>query len=444
MTDGSDVGTLSGPNTTYTAKPHPIPQQDDAMLTAHCQNRAVSSCCTPHPVETPELGRTIIHTKPTPPSNGLAHIEIGSAPKPVRGRASPGPKPMMPPPSPQPFGAEATKHQPTSSCPAKPRSPIPILVDQNRIRRFSIKVQQKLDRSIESLLTQFLGYKHTNDEEGRKEVFRHARKIRLAVERTGSLPSEFIISPGMEMQLLQVIITNANSRVAYDKYREDAEAKMAILAAELPEHEWQKGINGFGDRGLAILAAEAAGEKYLRFGEYKTVGGLWKRMGLAVIDGERQRKVGGIRASPEERKKLAYVPERRAACWVLSESLLKAQMCSELRACREAIAASQSAMAACAERGIDVKAEKKAERLQAVIAELGLSAEGHATGPYGEVYLLRKRHTFPRIEATQDLPKALKWTRSRCHSDAMRVMFKTLLKDLWAESRKLYEAETDR
>jgi hypothetical protein len=54
-------------------------------------------------------------------------------------------------------------------------------------------------------------------------------------------------------------------------------------------------------------------------------------------------------------------------------------------------------------------------------------------GPYDEVYAKRRAHTEPRIAETEHLPYSdkRKWTPARCKNDAVRVMSKALLRDLW-------------
>jgi hypothetical protein len=68
----------------------------------------------------------------------------------------------------------------------------------------------------------------------------------------------------------------------------------------------------------------------------------------------------------------------------------------------------------------------------------------HALGTYGEIYARRRAQTAIRVEATADLPATIgerfnpeKWTKSRCHNDARRVMSKALLRDLWRVWRGL-------
>jgi hypothetical protein len=55
-------------------------------------------------------------------------------------------------------------------------------------------------------------------------------------------------------------------------------------------------------------------------GSYKSASAVWKRMGLAVIGGERQRRIAGADALLH-----GYSPQRRAVAWNLGVSLMRAQ-----------------------------------------------------------------------------------------------------------------------
>ena len=436
--------------------------------------RAAASSPSTHPA-VPAQRPTTRLPKPRSGASGVAKIEIGLAAKPARkGRTMHAAKPSRAPSSPSTFGAGANWRSKSNG--QSPRSPIEStrlvvtkLVQNQRYRRFAIKGQQFCDRRIEALIAGELHYDaFDEDETKRKAIFKQAAAIRVHVEKaavaattdqkpigTDIVPPELLGSSRLtQANLVKAILTGAESRATWDGMRTEHEVLLEQSARDLPVYAWAKAINGFGDRGLAIIVAEAAGTDPAgpdgEFGqrrtiaEYRTVSGLWKRMGLAVIDGERQKRTTGKRGSPEERQKYAYVAERRAECWVLGDSLLRAQLCSEVRACKEAIKASPDATKACAERGIEVRTAKKAETLRPIIDEFGLSAEPHPTGPYGEVYTRRRTHTAPRIAATKDLPakvggysNPLKWTPGRCHNDAARIMFKELLKDLWIEWRRV-------
>lgn len=162
------------------------------------------------------------------------------------------------------------------------------------------------------------------------------------------------------------------------------ELNYARMVRKLPLWtEWGKEVRGLGEGSMAGLIGEAARSP----GDYRSVSALWKRMGLAVIDGGRQRKVAGDAALEH-----GYAPQRRAFCYVLSTSLMKAQL-----------------------RSVKDEDGKKA-------------GESVAIGPYGELYLRRKAYELER-----GIPKA------HAHNRAMRVMVKDLLKHCWVADRRATE-----
>jgi hypothetical protein len=89
--------------------------------------------------------------------------------------------------------------------------------------------------------------------------------------------------------------------------------ELARLGSMLPVHAWQKDVRGFGEVGLARIVAECGD-----LSGYAGPAKVWKRMGVAVIDGERQRKVTGAAALTH-----GYVPRRAAIMFNIGESLLK-------------------------------------------------------------------------------------------------------------------------
>lgn len=96
------------------------------------------------------------------------------------------------------------------------------------------------------------------------------------------------------------------------------EKELTTLAGELPVAPWVLGIRGAGLGGLALIVGEAGD-----LSSYSGPAKLWKRMGLAVIDGERQRAKAGV--SQEEALVIGYNPRRRSVVWNIGDSLLKAQ-----------------------------------------------------------------------------------------------------------------------
>lgn len=79
---------------------------------------------------------------------------------------------------------------------------------------------------------------------------------------------------------------------------------------------WPLIPRGFGPLGLAGLIGEA-GDPWA----YRNPSCLWKRMGLAVIDGKRQRKV----ADKDGAARQGYNPRRRSWAFVTGDNLIKAK-----------------------------------------------------------------------------------------------------------------------
>lgn len=92
--------------------------------------------------------------------------------------------------------------------------------------------------------------------------------------------------------------------------------RLESLAVQLPGIEFVDGVYGFGRFGFAMIIAEAGD-----LSSYATVSRLWKRMGLAVIDGRAQRRV----ANKEEAERHGFNPIRRALMHTLGDSLFKKQ-----------------------------------------------------------------------------------------------------------------------
>lgn len=268
------------------------------------------------------------------------------------------------------------------------------LASKQRQRRFCIVTQSMLDRRIESLIASHMGFRIDASEKDRKALFARAKAHRVAVEKSGEGQSTTDAQAAAALSALTPLIRiSAANRQPWDELRNEVEKTMRRLAKELPCYAFAEQVRGFGDLALAVLQAEAG----IPFAEYRTVSGLWKRLGLAVINGERQRRKTGKEAAAEH----GYSPSRRAEVFAfISDSMFRGQW-------------------------------------RAADEDTGEAAGPR--GPYGEVYARRRAHTEPRIEATEDLPAAdsAKWTKGRCHNDARRVMSKALLRDLWRVSKGL-------
>jgi len=103
------------------------------------------------------------------------------------------------------------------------------------------------------------------------------------------------------------------ARMQLEPRRAEIEKTLTQLAKQLPIAGVVEQTKGFGLLSLAGIVGEAGA-----IGEYRTVQGLWKRMGLAVIEGERQRK----KSDADEALLHGYSPPRRSVMWNIGGGLI--------------------------------------------------------------------------------------------------------------------------
>lgn len=275
------------------------------------------------------------------------------------------------------------------------------LYELQKVRMFCIGSQSRIDRSMQSAIARDIGYNPGADESERKAVFKKAGAIIKAVEAGEPFDRLPVGDPRSEMlwSFLPLIPLSAQSRIIWDEKRDAVETEMRKLAATLPVFEWVKeNAKGVGDLGLARIVGVAPAIGYINPETgtpiYSTHEKLWKRLGLAVIAGERQQK----KTDKDEAFIHGYAPRRRAEVWsVCSDTMFRQQW-----------------------RGKGKNPDDP-------------DAPGYAIGPYGAVYGARKAYTLSRIAETEHLPftDRRKWTKKRCEADARRVMTKEFLRDLW-------------
>jgi hypothetical protein len=409
-----------------------------------------------HSANTPEIGAAETSRRPRSISGSeskctpsAAPTEAGNAAPSMR-RATIKPNPRFRPPSASPHEiapAETPKRgrraialsKPTTRAPAvqpiasagndagggdvhasvEPRAIIDIpaivaqLVSMQRDRLFAIKAKSQCDRRMERLIASKMSYRIDLDEIQRRAIFRKAGALMKAVERVQHDPDTEVFRqyPG----LVEMIQASGATRAPWDKMQKRSEADMEKTVQRLPIAAFAAGIRGFGRKGLAMIIGECG----IPIGDYRTVSGVWSRLGLAVVNGERQQKKtnmgGGIHCR--------YNPERRAQVYVVGESLFKAQW-----------------HGAKDEDGNNPKDSGKP-----------IAIPPGPTGPYGRIYLARREYTAALnaagkyaeraakiVETDKKLGKAPnaenlagRLTAGHLHKDAMRIMTKALIKHVY-------------
>ncbi|MBB4235093.1 hypothetical protein [Rhizobium esperanzae] len=111
-----------------------------------------------------------------------------------------------------------------------------------------------------------------------------------------------------------------------DKQQSEYEKHLVKSVKTLPIYAWAKGIKGFGDLSLACIIGEASGYgketgEFYSVGDFKSVSALWKRMGLAVLNGHRQ-GAPGKGATAEDWIVEGYSKTRRSVMWNVGNSLI--------------------------------------------------------------------------------------------------------------------------
>lgn len=278
----------------------------------------------------------------------------------------------------------------------EPGSPIAALMEMQTLRRHCIRSQSRCDRSIEALIARSFGYHTGLPDAERKKIFKVARSLRGTVEinaKAGRPTSD----PRIPTQVVHIIETSYVARAQWDRMRANIEHQMALTARQLAIWPWVKAVPGVAELGLAVIVAEAGD-----VGTYSGPGKLWKRLGLACIDGIRQGRVPADlprEQRAEAWKRRGYNPARRAEVWVfLDDVMFRSQWRGE--------------------RDEDGKSPQKTGKPVAVPA--------HAVGPYGEVYGERKAWNLAR-----GLPL------NHADKEARRFMAKRFLRELWVAWREI-------
>jgi hypothetical protein len=202
----------------------------------------------------------------------------------------------------------------------------------HRERVFWMKQRKRSDLALGSYLRSALGWRMDKPQAERTAIAaqaqdilkageRHLRASRRAIAAAGK--GKPIALPEMDEVLrpyVHIVVPNIEMRTKLDELEATATRQMTRLARSLPVYQWAEGVRGFGALGLAIIVGEAGD-----LGGYANPGKLWKRMGVAVIDGLRQGAVP-VGLSQEARKNAwierKYSPVRRSRLYTVGTALL--------------------------------------------------------------------------------------------------------------------------
>lgn len=113
----------------------------------------------------------------------------------------------------------------------------------------------------------------------------------------------------IESQLAASILPYIEAMEPFDRQNREYEKHLTKLVKRLPVYPWVKGVKGFGDVSFATIVGECGD-----IGTYKSVSAVWKRLGLAVMSGNRQ-GAPGEGASAQDWIDHGYNRARRSVSW---------------------------------------------------------------------------------------------------------------------------------
>ena len=265
-------------------------------------------------------------------------------------------------------------------------SDIAAITHFHRQRCYAMEQRKRANLALGSFLRMALGWSPDLPEADRKRIAGQAKALLKLGEAEYRGKLDGVEEPAYD-EWREVILATISARGPFDTIELNAKKEMESRARALPVWAWAGPVRGFGAASLAIIVAEAGD-----LSNYPKKGHLWKRMGVAVIDGVRQ---GGLpkSAAAEDWIIHGYNRQRRSRMWNIGDALIKA----------------------------------------------------NGDGPYRSAYLERKEYERSRAEASglmvapsAKIPAARKgefMSEGHIHRRAQRYMEKRLLRDLWQEWR---------
>lgn len=197
----------------------------------------------------------------------------------------------------QPHDQANVQSSSTEVAPDQPDPAVGLLIELWRQRQDLRRAEGRLDLQCQAICRRVVG--------GDKEA---AGKLWAAIN-TGKSDNG---------PLLLVLSPYTTAIASLDESASNLEKQLIKLVRPMSLWKgWAASVRGMAELSFAGMIGEAARMP----GDYKSVAAVWKRFGLAVIDGGRQRLIAGAEASALH----GYSPQRRAYAYTLSTNLMRSQ-----------------------------------------------------------------------------------------------------------------------
>lgn len=246
-------------------------------------------------------------------------------------------------------------------------------------RRYAIKLQQKIERALESFV-------RINETDWHPDLTADEReKNNKAVERIIKAARQGEGDP----MLVELVKNTDRAREPSDAIRKKSEKEMIALAQQLPVHSWIDGLHGVGTLGLATILGEAYSiHHHGGLDQYANPEKLWKRLGFAPYDG-----LAGSTWKRESWRPRALTKDEWIANPFSGARYAQVIIVGTFLVNHQWIAANKN------DDGV-----------------------GRPNGRYGEIYGARRARTAVTHPD---------WTKGHSRKDAIRVATKQFLVDLW-------------
>jgi len=193
------------------------------------------------------------------------------------------------------------------------------LTNLGRVRRAYLREKNALNLRILGLIRSELGFVAGKDvdkatEKSNKKIKTRSDKILAALLKRNpeKLKDEdrevydYMVGIGTGFLIAMSALLEAKDAI---------EQQMTAVGKKLPEAEWWASHLGLSYLGFALVISDTGD-----LSRFTKESQLWKRMGLAVINGERQRRVAG---NPELAIEHGYNSDRRTTMWVIMDSFMR-------------------------------------------------------------------------------------------------------------------------
>jgi len=196
----------------------------------------------------------------------------------------------------------------------------------HRRRCYAMEQRKRANLALGSFLRILLGWSKQLPKDERDAINERAGDLIAIGEKFAKMlekpeakrkPVDGVDDPDF-LEWEDIIMASVLARRPFDEVEAKATKAMEALAEQLPVwSEFGAHVHGFGAKGLAIIVGEAGD-----LGAYPKKGHLWKRMGVAVIDGVRQ---GGLAKTAPKAAWVehGYNRQRRSRMFTVGDALVK-------------------------------------------------------------------------------------------------------------------------